>query len=97
MPRDFDKSVTGIISLFLSPYCPFFNPTETFFSLTMRKMKQVHTDNSHLDFPIIISEIFNFESYNSKPIFEKCGHVGDSMFSSGVGMDRDVEELGFNC
>ncbi|KAH9112070.1 hypothetical protein AeMF1_013536 [Aphanomyces euteiches] len=88
----------GIIPLFLPAYCPFYNPIEYLFGLVKRKFKRLSYSRRPQSTEISASEaLLHFANYNFKPMFSNCGYVSDGQFNPGIGLEQEVDTIGFSA
>lgn len=87
----------GIIVLFLPAYAPMFNPIEVVFGLMKRYLKQIYPENSKEKIDFYIGKaVKEFSHRNFRNIFRKCGYLYNGKFDPALGLNQNLDEVGFN-
>lgn len=64
----------GVVPIFLSAYCPFFNPIEYVFGYVKRAFQRYYDERSGRDLlPFIIRTLRRFENFQMGRVFAHCG------------------------
>lgn len=64
----------GVIPIFLSAYCPFFNPIELMFGYIKQTFQRHYAESSDSDLsPFVIETFTRFEKLKMANVFQHCG------------------------
>eukprot|EP00733_Pompholyxophrys_punicea_P001270 Pompholyxophrys_punicea_v1_NODE_589_length_1632_cov_10.899176.p1 type:complete len:364 gc:universal NODE_589_length_1632_cov_10.899176:496-1587(+) len=75
----------GIIIVFLSAYCPFFNPLEIVLGKIKLRTRAIYSDFlKGQELLVLFSVLKEFQNYDAKNIFRLCGFIGNGRFNPNV-------------
>ncbi|XP_065076362.1 uncharacterized protein LOC135699965 [Ochlerotatus camptorhynchus] len=81
----------GKNSVWIPPYCPFFNPVEMIFGMMKSRIRKVYVENRNENLSHLALETFmGLENYDCTKIYHHCGYSSGGVFNPSVGLSQNA-------